>query len=184
MKPRIVALLALVFGTAPAVGHATTVRALSLRELTQKSDLIIVGRPVSQESFWQFTHIQTLVRVAVDEVWMGPSDAPREVDVLTYGGTVGDLGQQVDGAARLYVGRTMVLHLRNASHQTGEYTTVGMAQGAWLVDASNAPDGVTDASAVTRPGIDRVVNGRNVPEATPQNLGELRKAIAEAAHGP
>ena len=184
MKPRFVALLTLVLGMGPAVGHATTVRALSLRDLTQKADLIVVGRPVSQESFWQFTHIQTLVRVIVDEVWMGPSDAPHEVDVLTYGGTVGDLGQYVDGAAKFYTGRTMVLHLRKSTYQTGEYTTLGMAQGAWLVDASQSASGVGDDSSVTRPGIDRVVHGRNEPATLPQTLGELREAIAEAVHGP
>ncbi len=183
MKPRIVGLLALVFGMAPTVGYATTVRALSLQDLTHKSDLIVIGRPVSQESFWQFTHIQTLVRVVVDEVWVGPSNAPREVDVLTYGGTVGDLGQQVDGAARFYVGRSMVLHLRKAAHQTGEYTTVGMAQGAWLVNGSNAPNSVNDDCTITRPGIDRVVVDPNAPSANPRTLGELRQAIAEAARG-
>jgi hypothetical protein len=115
----------------PRAAHATTARPLDMRTLTTAADAVVFGQVLTSQSFWQGAQIMTLAQVRVGETWRGAVAQPT-VDVLTLGGLVGDIGQRVDGAGSLPVGRQVVLHLRHTS--TGEFLPLGMAQGIWLVD--------------------------------------------------
>lgn len=161
---------------APQV-HATTARFIPLAELVQRSETVVLGRSVDETSFWQGPRILTLVKVQVAEVWAGQGASPGQtVEVLTAGGVVGNIGQRVDGAAVMPVGQQLVLHLNREF--TGEYSTLGMAQGVWYV--RETPPG---ALSVSRPNVDRLVGA---PSGTvlPNTLADLKQAVIEAAHAP
>ncbi len=183
----------------PRQALATTARYVDLPNLVARADTVVLGEVVAREGFWQGPKIYTLSQLRVHQVWRGPVVDGAVLDVLTRGGAVGDLAQEVGGEARLPLHALMVLHLRRTS--TGEYVPVAMAQGAWQVQqpqketARTAGDGAQGAAllatlreealAVVRPGVDRLVQSPG-PLATPlpATLAELRQAVREAPNGP
>ena len=157
--------------------HATTARFLPLPELVKRSDTVVHGHAIAQDTFWQGPRILTRVRFQVQEVWTGTAPKAGDVlDILTEGGIVGTIGQRVDGAAVLPVGGQLVLALSRDA--TGEYNALGMAQGVWLV--RDVPFG---ALSVSRPNIDRLV-GAPAGSTMPNTLAGLKQAVLEAAHAP
>ena len=153
--------------------HASTARRLSLQELVRRSDLIVLGQVEQEESFWQGPRIYTLSKVRVDELWAGRDHTPQQVNVLTLGGQVGDIGQRVEGASAPMVGERVVMTLKAAAG--GEHLPVGMAQGIFVIEPLPLRPGVS------RPGVDRLVGGlRYAP--IPQTLSSLKSAIQEAWH--
>ena len=167
--------LCLLFTAQPA--QATSMRHKSLRELVRGSDVTLLGHPIAQQSFWQGTRIMTRVQVQVDEVWAGPEQVGRTIEVVTAGGVVGTIGQRVDGAAVLPAESRLVLHLK--AHE-GEYWPVAMAQGVWLIRKA------ATGEMLLRPGADRLVAGIRAAEAAPmpQTLSALRAAVQEVLDAP
>jgi hypothetical protein len=159
------------------LAHATTARPLDIRALTTAADAVVFGQVLESQSFWQGAQIMTLAQVRVGEIWRGTVAQPT-VDVLTLGGLVGDIGQRVDGAGSLPVGRQVVLHLRHTS--TGEFLPLGMAQGIWLVEppVGSGPTSGPGDGTVAGTGTSAAV-GQNFSAAT--GAAALRAAAGSAA---
>src|SRR5205085_348334 len=97
---RITGLLALVAGTAFATQFNSFDRAAQVRG----SDLIVIGRVLVVRSDWNADHsaIVTDAELAIDEVWKGaPAD---RMSVRTFGGRVGNVALEVEGAAEFASG--------------------------------------------------------------------------------
>ena len=113
-------------GFAPAV-EATTVKQLSLEQLVRGSQRIILGRCVSQETYWNKTRtrILTATRFAVTEDLKGDS---REVaTVVTVGGTLDGLTQVVSGTPKFKENEEVLLFLEAGK---GSYwILMGLSQG-------------------------------------------------------
>lgn len=169
-----------------STAQATSLRYMNLQQLVDASELVVRGRAVQQDSFWHERRIVTRVRIAVDEVWVGRVPASREVEVLTLGGVVGDIGQRVDGAAVMPQDRDMVVQLSRGADQS--LWPVALAQGVWVLEPE-ATQMAQEASAtvpiaVTRPSTDRLVASRDNPmRPMPTTVQALKAAILEAAHG-
>lgn len=144
----------------------TTMLAMSVDELAQKSDMVVVGRVISTEprESEDGKRISTLVTLRVDQAWKGrPTE---EVRILALGGTLEGISQVVMGAARFEDGEEVVVFLR--SLRTAEPLTevVGMAQGKLSVDRD--ADGVQVAVPSLR-GLELVDRGGR--EVAPAPLG-------------
>lgn len=169
-----------------SLAQGSTLRYLNLQQLVDASELVVRGRAVHQESFWQDRRIVTRVRVAVDEVWVGRVPASREVDVLTLGGVVDGIGQRVDGAAVLPAGEDLVVQLSSGADHA--LWPVALSQGVWVL-AQEPSQKTLSASAsipiaVSRPSTDRLVASRHNPVVPmPTTVQALKAAILEAAHG-
>lgn len=105
-----------------------------------------------------------MTRLVHDSVWRGPSEAPRETEVLTWGGRVGDVGQKVHGEAQLTIGEPLVLFLQDA--ESGLFRVTGMAQGRFSVSGTG-PDALLEQS-------------RGLPDLRPPLTG--KRAAVERLH--
>lgn len=151
LGPTICALGTLALALAPDIAHlrlaprpasASTVVEVSLAELAARSTAVIAGTALDSRSVWESTgggraeRIVTYTRVRVDRVVGG--SAPAELWVRTLGGSVGHIGQRVEGEAVLVPAQSALMFL--AARADGTHSVVGMAQGHYpletLPDAS------------------------------------------------
>lgn len=114
--------------------HASTVVAMTLPDLVDKSDLVVVGIPKSRVSRWEGGRIITYTTVAVDQAIGGDAKAGGTLVVRTYGGVVDGIGQITHGEAVLKPGAPVLLFLRPLPEGTKPtepaLAVTGMAQGA------------------------------------------------------
>ncbi|OJT17914.1 hypothetical protein BO221_43780 [Archangium sp. Cb G35] len=126
---------------APAAARASTVMALDVPSLTRGSEWVIRGRvlQVSSHPLPGTGRIVTGVEVSVDEVLAGAVSSPS-VQVTVPGGIAGGLRQYVSGAPVFVPGEEVVLFL---AHGTEGLRVVGLAQGAFRIQRSEAGQKVT-----------------------------------------
>ena len=93
-----VAMLAGLLVAAPL--GAVIMRALSLDELVESSDRVVVATVLSNESRWNDAHtrIYTYTTVRVEEYLKGSGAAGDTLVIRTLGGAVGEIGLHVEGA--------------------------------------------------------------------------------------
>ena len=136
---------------------------MDVPELARKAELVVHGKVVSAESSWQDGRIVTRSTLRIDETLKGKHAA--KLQVLTLGGAVGDLAQNVPGEAALAPGEEVVLFLVKTS---GALRVLGLAQGKFHV----AADGT---AAQDLAGLDGAGPALKLP------LTALRKQIARRA---
>ena len=79
---------------------AVIMRALSLDELVESSDRVVVATVLSNESRWndEHTRIYTYTTVRVEEYLKGSGAAGDTLVIRTLGGAVGEMGLHIEGA--------------------------------------------------------------------------------------
>lgn len=115
---------------APMKAGATITRAVSFDQKVENAASILVGRCVRQESRWDDAHkwILTYSTFQVEKSMKGGGTG--EVTIVTPGGRVGDVAQEVVGVPRFREGDEHVLFVRNS--QVGP-TVLYLEQGAYRV---------------------------------------------------
>lgn len=112
---------------------ASIVQALTLDELVEESEQILVGEVLLTESFVRSNGtLGTWHRVRVERGLWGVPPEDREVIIETLGGHIGDLAMRVEGEPTFEEGERVILFVRGA----GPYTMarpVGMSQGVMRV---------------------------------------------------
>jgi hypothetical protein len=110
--------------------QASLFRGLSLADLSQVSELILVATPLEASSHWETLggrrRIVTDTRVRVEDVVAKAIPTDGELLVRTLGGTVGDRAALVYGEAALFLNQTSVLFMVQSE---GVLRVTGMAQG-------------------------------------------------------
>ena len=142
--------LALIVLTAAAAVNATQVLFRTPQELGKESALVVQGRVIGVESYWNETRtkIFTEARISVDESFKG--DGGRSLRVVQLGGVVGNVRMTVHGAIQWSAGKEVVLFLEPAL--PGMYQVAGFTQGKF--DIERDPD--TGLAYVKRPAQDGV----------------------------
>lgn len=121
--------------------HATLFRGLTVQELGQASEHVLVVTPLEASSRWETLggrrRIVTDTRVRVEDVIAKASPQDGELWVRTLGGTVGERAALVFGEAALFPNQTSVLF---TTRFEGAYRVLGMAQGHYplRMDADRA----------------------------------------------
>ena len=113
--------------------EATTVKQLSLEQMVRGSHRIILGRCLSQETYWNKTRtrILTATRFAVTEDLKGKSRGAATV--VTVGGTRDGLTQVVSGTPRFREHEEVLLFLEAGK---GDYwILMGLSQGMFRITA-------------------------------------------------
>lgn len=120
--------------------------AVQFDELVQKSKAVAVVVPVEQRSTWEGRYIITYTKVHIDDGIAGNAESGKEVWVVTRGGTVGNIGQHVDGEPVLRVGHPSLAFLREdivddkAAAASGVFVVTARAQGLFpIVETEIAP---------------------------------------------
>ncbi len=153
------ATLALALGlTQPA--FATVTEALSLRELTQRADLIVLATATGEAARRDARgRIVTDVTFSVEEIMKGNAGGST-ITMARLGGVIGDVGMRVEGEPRFTLGERYVLFL----YRTGDGTLrpVGMSQGVMPVEGSSGDPTVGPGGAGLSL-VQRVEGGRLAP---------------------
>lgn len=131
-------LVTLVTLAAPPV-LATTARPVTVEELARTATAIAIVTPLDAEARWEGRRIITHHRMRVDESWAGELTASTELDVLTLGGRVGDLGQHVAGEVQFVPGAPTLVFLVPDRALAG-FRVVAMEQGALRLTPSSPMD--------------------------------------------
>ncbi len=120
-----------------ATAEASTAIALTVQDLVDRADAVVVAIPKSRFSRWESGKIITYTTVAIDTNVAGAGKAGETFVVRTLGGVVDGIGQQVAGEATLPTDAPLLLFLRPLPAGTtvaaGTRTVVGMSQGAFRV---------------------------------------------------
>lgn len=144
-----------------AVASATTVRSLSLEELTAQADLIVQARVVSQHSFKEGPRgwIYTASQIEVVDSFKGKAAPGDLLLVRQLGGQVEQEVMTLEGNAQLNQGEEVILFLDRDEQEPQRHYVVGLAQGKYSVDRSGAQpvvrrnqDGTKQPTARPTPG--------------------------------
>jgi hypothetical protein len=160
--------------------HATVALKLDVATLTEKSELILIGKVDSSTAKWDAakTGIWTHHDVTVSETLKGKHEKTR--DVVIRGGVVGEVGQAVAGSGNLEIGAEYLFFLWK--DDDGRYRLQGMAQGAFEISeregvkyAANSLSGMTIVDAKT------LKPSRDKADKLPLELklSELKKQVAD-----
>lgn len=119
-------------GIAPRL-EATTVKQLSLEQMVRGSQRIVLGRRVSQETYWNKTRtrIFTATRFAVTEDLKGESRGTTTV--VTVGGTMDGLTLAVSGTPRFREREEVLLFLETG--KSGNWILMGLSHGMFRITA-------------------------------------------------
>ncbi len=144
MKTLLVALALLL--VAP-MAQASTVRGFSLPQILAQADTVVVGKVVSQRSFWNEAHDTIYTEFTITVESMAKGHHRPTVVLRLMGGAVGGVRLAVAGNPSLDVGERVLL----ATRDQGEFQTlVGMAQGKWSVRKIDGADYVSRSGLATR----------------------------------
>lgn len=173
------------FGLAALVGalaiataaSATVSEALSLRELVQQSEHVVLATAIEQRARRDSDgRIVTEHTVRVDEVMRGPGRAGQTLVMTSLGGVLGDLGMRVEGEPHLEVGSRYVLFLRRMG---GVLRPVGMSQGVLPVREGTEPVVLPGGAGLSL--VQQVRGGRLAPAPAallhPEPYVELRDRV-------
>lgn len=135
---------------------------------------IIVGKVVSQESRWDAAQkwILTYSTIQIEKTLKG---APaQQITIVTPGGTVGNIAQNVIGVPRFRQGDEHVVFVRNT--QAGP-TVLYLDQGSYRVETQ-------DGERMVRPLVSNAVlvdtqRGMAVPPEQPRRLSEFEDQVRQ-----
>lgn len=113
--------------------EATTVKRLSLEQMVRGAHRIMLGRRVSQETYWNKarTRIYTATRFSVTEDLKGESR--QTATVVTVGGTVDGLTLMVSGTPQFREHEEVLLFLE--AGKSGDWILLGLSQGMFRITA-------------------------------------------------
>jgi hypothetical protein len=118
--------------------HATTLRKLSLNELVEHADSIVVGKCEKVESVWLEKKIYTIANIRVSHSAKGQTVTDDTIQLYELGGTVEKplpVKMLVTGAATLVQHEEALFFLEKFGNKKQFSRLVGMAQGKVLVTA-------------------------------------------------
>lgn len=113
---------------------AVIMRALSLNELVEGSDRIVLATVISNESRWndEHTRIYTYTTIRVEEYLKGSGSVGETLVVRTLGGAVGEMGLHVEGAPVFRPNDKEVIFLSSITGRP-EFSVTGWNQGRFKV---------------------------------------------------
>jgi hypothetical protein len=127
-------LVVLVLGTLAPGSHAdaATVEAMTLNDMAQRAQMIVIGRVVGLRADWNArrTRIYTYVTLEVERFLKGGA-GEREITVRHWGGEVGAFRSLVPGSPQFVVGEEVLLFC--AGTRARVPTVLGLALGKFTI---------------------------------------------------
>jgi hypothetical protein len=163
-----------------AATQAAVLVAMDLPELVSQSDLIVVGSATKQSSRYVNKLIVTDVTLAVSSALKGAAKPGEPVVVTHLGGSVGEVGLNVPGAAVFKNGEQVVVFLRRVP--SGDWNVTGMSQGIMKITGEEVQPGAVGAELMERDpeGRLRELKKPAAPRALPDLLSEIRALVVSA----
>jgi hypothetical protein len=165
---------ALIVTSAALPLQSATLERLSMDELIVKSTAIVRATVTDSWAAFAGRDIRTHYKLQVSERFKGSDQ--KTIEVITPGGTVGDLHQTVAGSPVLNKGDEYVFFLWTGS--TGVTWITGLTQGLFALPAGGGSDPVATRAANRELTLD-ATSGRPVKDsAVSMKLSDLRSRIA------
>ncbi len=167
---------------APREAHASVSIAVGYEALVKDADAVAVITAQEAKSVWEDGRIVTYTRVKVDQGVAGELGAGSEVWIRTLGGSVGRIGQFVDGEPNLAPGKPALLFLHKFKQGT-TWEVSARAQGHFPV--------LTEEATKTKKVIRAMNVGVLLPPkpkasettATPTGTGQVQPQSAQTTTG-
>jgi len=110
---------------------------MTFDELVKAADAVVVASATEANSQWEDGRIYTYTRMTVERGIAGQVATGEQIWLRTLGGSVGNIGQHVDGEASFPIGASSLLFLRK-SKVAGHWDVTARAQGQYPVVAPAA----------------------------------------------
>jgi hypothetical protein len=136
---------------------ATTVKPMSVEEMTQAANAVVEANALDSWTQWNPSHsiIVTYTRFQVTKALKGGPLPPLLV-VKQPGGIVGEVGQRMPGVRQFQAGEDAVLFLRPSATGDGSLVIVGLMQGNFRMYRASSGE-VVVSNGVT--GVHQMENG-------------------------
>ena len=159
---------------AATAANAAVVLRMPLDDLVRNADLVVRGEVTKAKAYMdkEEGRIYTVHTFKVAQTLKGK--ATEEIEVVTMGGELEDIGQLIPGSARLLKGQEAVLCLQKVS---AGFAVVGMAQGKFVVDRGK-PDLVTVKRDLK--GLHFVGQGKDQQQADEMPLATFEEMVRRA----
>ena len=147
----------------PAMSEMVSGGPLSIGELSQRSEFVLIGRVVTVMSEWNKarTVILTRVQVVAQESLKGSARAKERVAFVQLGGKVGEIVSAVGGSPSFVEGERVLLFL--SRKPDGLLGLVGQFQGKFRVETD--PVSRVDLAVRRLPGSDKVLDRMPLDQA-------------------
>lgn len=177
MKPH--RLLTWLFGIAiallPFSAEATIAKAIAFEEKVENAAAIVLGRCVAQESRWDDAR-EWILTYSTFEIEKTLKGVPaRTITLVTPGGKVGNIAQEVVGAPRFRTGAEHVVFVRES--QVGP-TVLYLEQGAYGVDEDSRGERIVQPLVSSAVLVDSQ-RGMAVSPERPRPLREFERAVRD-----
>jgi len=127
-KCAVLTLVAISFATSASV-PATTLKRMSLPDLSRAAHTIVRARCIANSTRWDAGEIWTFTTFDVEEIWKG--SAPAQITVRMLGGKSGNLTSTVSGVPQFSPGEELVLFLERTLAQ--DFSIVSWVQGTFRI---------------------------------------------------
>ncbi len=134
---RALAALALVAASSAAIhppARATTLKRMSLADLSRAAHTVVRARCVINSTRWDAGEIWTFTTFEVEETWKG--SAPAQITVRLLGGSARNFTSTVSGVPRFAPGEDLILFLERTPAQ--DFSVVSWMQGTFRIGRSRA----------------------------------------------
>ena len=145
---RTLAALALVAALSAAIhpsARATTLKRMSVADLSRAAHTIVRVRCVTNSTRWDAGEIWTFTTFDIKEIWKG--SAPAQITVRLLGGQAGNFTSTVSGVPRFAPGEKLILFLERTPAQ--DFSVVSWVQGTFRIahDRTTGEEFVTQDTA-------------------------------------
>lgn len=159
----------------PLSASATITRAIEFDQKVENAAAIVVGKCIGQESRWDATKnwILTYSTFEIEETLKGQPS--QRITIVTPGGTVGNLTQEVIGVPKFREGEENVVFVRNS--QAGP-TVLYLEQGNYKVRKDDRGDRMVEPAVSSAVMVD-TGRGTAVQAEGPRKLREFEGAVRD-----
>jgi hypothetical protein len=160
----------------PVSARATISRAIDFEEKVEHAASIVMGKCVAQESRWDGTKnwILTYSTFTVEKTLKG--QPAQQITLVTPGGTVGNLTQEVIGVPKFREGEEHVVFVRNS--QAGP-TVLYLEQGDYKVRKDDRGDRIVEPTATAAVMMVDTGRGTTVQAEAPRKLREFEGSVRD-----
>lgn len=157
---------------------ATTIKPLSVEELTTRSTHVVRARAVESHSAWnaQHTLIYTETRFTTEENLKGT--APATFTVRRIGGSAEGYTQKVSGVRPWQAGEEAVLFLHPSEASDGTYSVTGLMQGNFMVRHTSTGTELVSNGAADVTAFDSATGAVSHYGGTSMSLQELKRRVS------
>jgi hypothetical protein len=159
---------------------ASVVVALSVEELTARSDVVVLGEVASVDTHWSSDHRHLFRRIIVRarETWKGAAGPGAEVALVVPGGELDGVNETVIGEPVLREGDVGAFFLEPAGNT---HRIVGLSQGFFRQESQGLVQHTGDL-ALARPGTSGYMIAPHGTKAdSPVDVDSLRNRVLRVA---